>query len=126
MNKKEHKIWQEIKYDEYSLNGHIFSFEKQLKFQGKMVLNYVIHESEETYETFKKLDINNNYNKEKEKETIIESSTIYDNKNHHIWKYDDPYLDEDYLEALLYERDLIEDGKCFIPYKNLYDTKIWH
>ena len=30
MNKKEHKIWQEIKYDEYLSHGHIFSFEKQL------------------------------------------------------------------------------------------------
>lgn len=124
MNKKEHQIWQEIKYDEYLSHGHIFSFEKQLKFQGKMVLDYVVHDSIDTYETFKKLDINNNYNKKKE--TIIESSPTYDNKNHPIWKYDDPYLDEDYLEALLYERDLIEDGKCFIPYKNLYDTKIWH
>lgn len=125
MNKKEHKIWQEIKYDQYSLNGHIFSFEKQLKFQGKIVLDYVVHDSIDTYETFKKLDINNNYNKKKE--TIIKSSSIYDNKNHPIWDFYDPKLyDEDYIEACLLERDLIEDGKCFIPYKNLYDTKIWH
>jgi len=124
MSKKEHKIWQEIKYDEYLSHGHIFSFEKQLKFQGKIVLDYVIHDSIDTYETFYELNINNNYNKEKA--NIIEFSSTYDNKNHLIWKYDDPYLDEDYLEASLYERDLIEDGKCFIPYKNLYDIKIWH
>ena len=124
MSKKEHKIWQEIKYDEYLSKGHIFSFEKQLKFQGKMVLDYVVHESDETYETFKNLDINNNYNKQKE--TIIEFSLTYDNKNHPIWNFYDLYLDEDYLEASLYERDLLEEGKCFVPYKNLYDTKIWH
>jgi len=124
MSKKEYKIWQEIKYDEYLSHRHIFSFEKQLKFQGKMVLDYIVHESDETYETFKNLDINNNYNKQKE--TIIEFSLTYDNKNHPIWNYDDRYLDEDYLEASLYERDLLEEGKCFVPYKNLYDTKIWH
>ena len=121
---RSHKIWQEIKYDEYLSKGHIFSFEKQLKFQGKMVLDYIVHESDETYETFKNLDINNNYNKQKE--TIIEFSLTYDNKNHPIWNFYDLYLDEDYLEASLYERDLLEEGKCFVPYKNLYDTKIWH
>ena len=124
MSKKEYKIWQEIKYDEYLSHRHIFSFEKQLKFQGKMVLDYIVHESDETYETFKNLDINNNYNKQKE--TIIEFSLTYDNKNHPIWNFYDLYLDEDYLEASLYERDLLEEGKCFVPYKNLYDTKIWH
>lgn len=123
MSKKEHKIWQEIKYDEYSLNGHIFSYEKQLKHQGKMVLDYIVHESEDTYKTFYELNINNNYNKEKE--TIIDFSSTYDNKNHHIWKYDDPYLDEDYLEALLYERDLIEEGKFMLSYQDFNKIKLW-
>lgn len=123
MSKKEHKIWQEIKYDEYLCHGHIFSFEKQLKFQGKMILDYIVHESEETYKTFYELNINNNYNKEKE--TIIEFSSTYDNKNHHIWKYDDPYLDEDYLEALLYERDLLEEGKFILHYQDFNKIKLW-
>lgn len=35
MNKKEYPIWKEIKYDEYLIEGHIFSYEKQLKHQGK-------------------------------------------------------------------------------------------
>jgi hypothetical protein len=124
MNKKEHKIWQEIKYDDYLSHGHIFSFEKQLKQQGKMVLDYIVHESEETYKTFQKLNINNNYNKEKE--IIIESSLTYDNKNHHIWKYNDSYIDEDYLEALLYERDLLEEGKFILPYQDFTKVKLWN
>ena len=89
-----------------------------------MVLDYIVHESEETYKNFYELDINNNYNKKKE--NIIEFLLTYDNKNHPIWNFYDLYLDEDYLEASLYERDLLEEGKCFVPYKNLYDTKIWH
>lgn len=42
MNKKEHQIWQDFKYDEYLMNKHIFSYEKQLRFQGKIVLDYII------------------------------------------------------------------------------------
>jgi hypothetical protein len=124
MNKKEHKIWKEIKYDDYLSHGHIFSFEKQLKFQGKIVLSYIVHESDETYETFKKLDISNNYNKKKE--NIIEFSSTYDNKNHNIWKYNDPYIEEDFLEASLYERDLLEDGKCILPYQCFTNVKLWN
>ena len=125
MNKKEHKIWQEIKYDEYLSHGHIFSFEKQLKFQGKMVLDYVVHESEETYKTFYELDINNNYNKEKE--VIIESSLTYDNKNHPIWNNPSLYKDDEYLEATYYEILLVkEDGKYIIPYDdNENNIKLW-
>ena len=127
MNKKEHKIWKEIKYDEYLCHGHIFSFEKQLKFQGKMVLDYIVHESEETYKTFYELNINNNYNKEKE--TIIESSTIYDNKNydnenHQLWNnknlYREDYLDASYYEYLLFK----EDGIYIIPYDE-NNIKLW-
>jgi hypothetical protein len=123
MNKKEHKIWQEIKYDQYSLNGHIFSFEKQLKFQGKIVLDYVVHDSIDTYETFKKLDINNNYNKEKE--IIIEFLPTYDNKNHELWNNPNLYEDDKYLEATYYEILLVkEDGKYIIPYDE-NNIKLW-
>jgi hypothetical protein len=127
MSKKVHKIWQEIKYDEYLSHGHIFSFEKQLKFQGKIVLDYIVHESEETYKTFYELNINNNYNKEKE--TIIESSTIYDNKNydnenHQLWNnknlYREDYLDASYYEYLLFK----EDGIYIIPYDE-NNIKLW-
>lgn len=123
MNKKEHKIWQEIKYDEYLSHGHIFSFEKQLKFQGKMVLDYVVHESEETYKTFYELNINNNYNKEKE--NIIEFLLTYDNKNHEIWNNPSLYKDDEYLEATYYEILLVkEDGKYIIPYDE-NNIKLW-
>ena len=122
MNKKEHKIWQEIKYDEYSLNGHIFSFEKQLKFQGKIVLSYIVHDSIDTYETFKKLNISNDYNKKKE--NIIEFSSNYDNKNHELWNnknlYREDYLDASYYEYLLF----IEDGKYIITYDE-NNIKLW-
>jgi hypothetical protein len=122
MNKKEHQIWQEIKYDEYSLNGHIFSFEKQLKFQGKIVLSYIVHDSIDTYETFKKLNISNDYNKKKE--NIIEFSSNYDNKNHELWNnknlYREDYLDASYYEYLLF----IEDGKYIITYDE-NNIKLW-
>ena len=127
MNKKENKIWQEIKYDEYLSHGHIFSFEKQLKFQGKIVLDYIVHESEETYKTFYELNINNNYNKEKE--NIIESSTIYnnknyDNENHQLWNNKNLYR-EDYLDATYYEYLLFkEDGIYIIPYDE-NNIKLW-
>lgn len=123
MSKKEHKIWQEIKYDEYLCHGHIFSFEKQLKFQGKMVLDYVVHESEETYKTFCELNFNNNYNKKKE--IIIESSLTYDNKNHKLWNNSSLYKDNKYLEATYYEILLVkEDGKYIIPYDE-NNIKLW-
>lgn len=121
MNKKEHKIWKEIKHDEYLSHGHIFSFEKQLKFQGKMVLDYIVHESEDTYKTFYELD---KLNKSDNKEVTIESIS-YDNKNHHIWKYNDPYIEEDFLEASLYERYLLENGKCILPYQCFTNVKLW-
>lgn len=122
MNKKEYQIWKEIKYDEYLIEGHIFSFEKQLKFQGKIVLNYVVYDSDEANNTYDDLFNKNKY---------IKNSQIninpYNNKNHTIWSFYDPLLyDDNYIEACLLERDLIEDGKCFIPYDNLYETKIWH
>ena len=123
MSKKEHKIWQEIKYDEYLSHGHIFSFEKQLKQQGKMVLDYIVHESEETYKIFYELDINNNYNKKKE--NIIEFSLTYDNKNHELWNNPNLYEDDKYLEATYYEILLVkEDGKYIKPY-NENDIKLW-
>lgn len=123
MSKKEHKIWQEIKYDEYLCHGHIFSFEKQFKFQGKIVLDYVVHESEETYKTFYELNINNNYNKKKE--NIIEFSLTYDNKNHELWNNPNLYEDDEYLEATYYEILLVkEDGKYIKPY-NENDIKLW-
>ena len=123
MNKKEHKIWQEIKYDKYLSHGHIFSFEKQLKQQGKIVLSYIVHESDETYETFKKLNIINDYNKKKEK--IIEFSSNYDNKNHELWNNPSLYKDDEYLEATYYEILLVkEDGKYIIPYDE-NNIKLW-
>ena len=124
MNEKEHKIWKEIKYDEYLSHGHIFSFEKQLKQQGKMVLDYIVHESEETYKNFYELDINNNYNKKKE--NIIEFSLTYDNKNHELWNNPNLYEDDKYLEATYYEILLVkEDGKYIKPY-NENDIKLWN
>ena len=122
MSKKEHQIWQEINYDEYLIEGHIFSFEKQLKQQGKIVLSYVVHESFETYETFQKLDINNNYNKEKE--IIIESSLTYDNKNHQFW-HNKNFYEEDDLEASYGEYLMQKDeGKYIIPYDE-HNIKLW-
>ena len=122
MNEKKHKIWKEIKYDEYLSHGHIFSFEKQLKQQGKMVLDYIVHESEDTYKTFYELDINKNYNKEKE--IIIESSSIYDNEKHQLWNnknlYREDYLDASYYEFLLFK----EDGVYIIPYDE-NNIKLW-
>jgi len=122
MNKKEYQIWEEIKYDEYLIEQHIFSFEKQLKFQGKIVLNYVVYDSDEANNTYDDLFNKNKY---------IKNSQIninpYNNENHPIWNFYDPLLyDDNYIEACLLERDLIEDGKCFIPYENLHDAKIWH
>lgn len=122
MNKKEYQIWEEIKYDEYLIEQHIFSFEKQLKFQGKIVLNYVVYDSDEANNTYDDLFNKNKY---------IKNSQIninpYNNENHPIWSFYDPLLyDDNYIEACLFERDLIEDGKCFISYENLHDAKIWH
>lgn len=122
MNKKEHQIWQEIKYDEYSLNGHIFSYEKQLKFQGKIVLNYVIHDSIEAYETFKQLEIENKSDN-KDKEVNIEVVS-YDNKNHQFWHnknlYDEDYLEASYGEYLMQKNE----GKYIIPYDE-HNIKLW-
>jgi len=121
MNKKEYQIWKEIKYDEYLLDGHIFSFEKQLKFQGKIVLNYVVHDSDEAYKTFQELELKSKPdNKHKE---IIESIS-YDNKNHQFWNNTDLYR-EDYLDASYYEYLLVkEDGKYIIPYDE-HNIKLW-
>jgi len=122
MNKKEHQIWQDFNYDEYLFYQHIFSYEKQLKSQGKIVLNYVIYDSDEANNTYDNLFNDNKFIKNSQ--TNI---NLYDNKNHPIWSFYDPLLyDDNYCEACLHERDLIEDGKCFILYDNLYDAKIWH
>ncbi len=67
----------------------------------------------------KKLDINNNYNKEKE--IIIESSTIYDNKNHELWNNPNLYEDNEYLEATYYEILLV---KYFKNFSNLSSKSI--
>jgi len=120
MNKKEYQIWEEIKYDEYLSHGHIFSFEKQLKFQGKIVLDYIVHESEETYKTFYELD---KLNKFDNKETTIENIT-YNNENHQLWNnknlYREDYLDASYYEYLLFK----EDGIYIIPYDE-NNIKLW-
>jgi len=122
MNKKEYQIWEEIKYDEYLIEQHIFSFEKQLKFQGKIVLNYVVYDSDEANNTYDDL-----FNKNKYIKNSQININLYNNENHPIWSFYDPLLyDDNYIEACLLERDLIEDGKCFIPYENLHDAKIWH
>jgi hypothetical protein len=121
MNKKEYQIWKEIKYDEYLLHRHIFSFEKQLRFQGKIVLNYVVHDSDEAYKTFQELEVKNKPdNKDKE---VIES-ILYDNKNHQFWNNKDLYR-EDYLDASYYEYLLVkEDGKYIISYDE-HNIKLW-
>jgi len=122
MNKKEYLIWKEINYDEYLIEQHIFSFEKQLKFQGKIVLNYVVYDSDEANNTYNDL-----FNKNKYLKNYQININPYNNENHPIWSFYDPLLyDDNYIEACLLERDLIEDGKCFIPYENLHDAKIWH
>lgn len=122
MNKKDHQIWLDFKYDEYLFYQHIFSYEKQLKSQGKMVLDYVVHDSDEANKIFD--DLFNEHKKLKKSKININP---YNNKNHPIWSFYDPLLyDDNYCEACLLERDLIEDGKCFILYDNLYETKIWH
>ena len=63
------------------------------------------------YKNFYELDINNNYNKEKE--IIIESSTIYDNKNHQLWNNKNLYR-EDYLDAAYYEYLLFKEDENFM------------
>ena len=122
MYKKQHPIWLEIKYDEYLFHKHIFSFEKQLRFQGKIILDYVVHDSIEAYETFKQLDkLNKSDNKDKEIKIEVVS---YDNKNHQFWHYENFY-DEEYLEAS-YSEYLMqkEDGIYIIPYDE-HNIKLW-
>jgi hypothetical protein len=119
MIKKEYQIWKEIKYDEYLFHKHIFSYEKQLKFQGKIVLDYIVHDSVEAYITFQELD---KQNKSDNEFTI--KCISYDNKNHQFWNNKNLY-DEDYLEASYYEYLMQkEDGKYIIPYDK-HNIKLW-
>lgn len=116
MNRKEHQIWKEIKYDEYLIDRYIFSFEKQLRFQGKIVLDYVIFDSyvaQKTYEVLE-LDVKNKLIHKKQEVNYQYKS--YNNENHPFWKNKNFYND-DYLETLYYECLLVEeDGLYIIPY----------
>lgn len=113
MNKKEHQIWQDFKYDEYLMNKHIFSYEKQLRFQGKIVLDYIICDGFEAQETFQKLD---NENKTVKKEQVLS----YQNESHEIWK--NKYLYDVYQDSL--EFSMLYD-EYIIPVKE-EDIKFWN
>ncbi len=122
MNKKEYPIWKEIKYDEYLIEGHIFSYEKQLKHQGKIVLNYVVYDSDEANKTYDDL-----FNQKKFIKKPQINLNPYDNKNHPLWSFHDPYLyDEDYMEATLYEIELEKEGKPIMPFQNDEHVTSWH
>lgn len=122
MNKKEHQIWQEIKYDEYLLNKHIFSYEKQLTFTNKRILSFAFYDSEEAFITYMNLI---------EEKKPIKKPQInlnpYNNKNHPIWHRDNCYMyDEDYMENLYGEICLVkEDGKYIQPYEDYEKLKYW-
>jgi hypothetical protein len=110
MNKKEHQIWQDFKYDEYLMNKHIFSYEKQLRFQGKIVLDYIICDGFEAQETFQKLD---NENKTVKQEQVLS----YQNESHELWKNKNFY--RDFLDfSMLYD-------EYIVPVKE-EDIKFWN
>jgi hypothetical protein len=120
MSKKEHQIWQQINYDDYLIEGHIFSFEKQLKFQGKIVLNYVIYDSDEANKTYDDL-----FNQKKSIKKPQININPYNNENHPIWEcrytYEDNYMESLYGEICLVQ----EDGKYIQPYEDYEKLKYW-
>jgi len=128
MNKKEHQIWQEFKYDEYLFHKHIFSYESLLSFQGKIVITYGFYDSDEAYNFYNSL-----ITEDKKLKTPDVNINLYDNKEHPIWEFDKEtfksiYADYDevyYDEHILYECELLEQNKPVIESKDFKEIKIW-
>jgi len=122
VKKKEHQIWSETKYDEYKYYKHIFSFEKQLQFEGKIILDEIFFDSDEARKTFEELDEPDEL-KENKKNKI--KCVVYDNEKHELWKHKNFYC-HDEIEYIEFEYMLIVENIYVVCYNTkIKDIELW-